>query len=1144
MIRKVKIKKLPQAKKGGNSYLDYYQAAPSFITSDLADPSLEFRDSIKKVKREDANIEAEGGETAAVIDKATGFLTQYKINGPRHNAGGVPLNVPPETFIFSDFHGKDFKLGGNKKTKDMDAGILAYFGLPERKGGYTFADIAKKYDINKDIANLMDPTETKDKMTMDTLIANIKNKTKKLGMLAIAQESKKNDEIPKIAEPAIAALSLDRQAMEIPAMSIKDLPFYQDMINSMAQVDQEQAAQFDQNMTANPDQQNMPDAESAQMAEQMAQQVNDPNAMPQAMLGYQVFSRGGGLNRFIRRQEGGPGMMPPEAMMQQMPQGMPQEMPQGMPPEGMPPQGPPQPQGGGGGQMEQMMAQVAQALQQGAQPEEVVAALLEQGVPPQAVAQIFVQIGMPQDQVMQLISQVVEQMQQGSPEGMDPSAQQMPDEMGAEMAMSQQMPEGMPEQMPEEMPADMEMMAQYGMQVFAKGGAADKLGRFIPYAKKGRNKFDPDNIVKQTYSRRKGLYIYEDADGNVYETTEPNLGFVNDSGSDNNNGGGGGGYDVNNPNVVRRTKTKTPDKVITKYNIPEGAIIIERKEDEDDATFNARKEKEYREATDKSKVFVKGADGKYFNFKETAGKYPAYKGSDKAKVFNGSDKFAGMYQMLEDTFQDPAIKKAFADKIRAAADKDANYKGTYGISNKNAIKNMTDDELVKIHLRHQKRNLALWAHGFDVKGSGNATEAEGKDITNKKLYNKAKEIGVPYEEGADKRLANAAEQMAYIGYKDLMLDKANLAPELQTKLKPFDIGQRGHGDEYIAGSAAAGMISPADSYNTDTTSGQYDLINMDPSLEMTEFGPDEEIIPGEAGDIEVDNDITPYRQPGPKPWLQDQLNIAASALQPVNRYMPIRQRLPQNAYMTPQFESPIYRDQVASGMVRGMTEGVNAFARSPGAAASISSGLMGQLMDQAAQNASEVDARNIGYSNAAEAANFQGAQQRDQLQAAADADYYTNVVGSKAIYDKNKQIKLNNLLRNTVAGVTNMMKTQNLNSVYGDQFWIHPEAGGYMSQINGKSLTGEATSSMPTILDQYAAARKNPKYSSLSNEELTGLLSAYYKGTGSNTPKTKEALNTAMLAQMMQVYPGASAANVYTSPTVKPNNYNPYEEEG
>lgn len=564
MIRKVKIKKLPQAKKGGNSYLDYYQAAPSFITSDLADPSLEFRDSIKKVKREDANIEAEGGETAAVIDKATGFLTQYKINGPRHNAGGVPLNVPPETFIFSDFHGKDFKLGGNKKTKDMDAGILAYFGLPDRKGGYTFADIAKKYDINKDIANLMDPTETKDKMTMDTLIANIKNKTKKLGMLAIAQESKKNDEIPKIAEPAIAALSLDRQAMEIPAMSIKDLPFYQDMINSMAQVDQEQAAQFDQNMTANPDQQNMPDAESAQMAEQMAQQVNDPNAMPQAMLGYQVFSRGGGLNRFIRRQEGGPGMMPPEAMMQQMPQGMPQEMPQGMPPEGMPPQGPPQPQGGGGGQMEQMMAQVAQALQQGAQPEEVVAALLEQGVPPQAVAQIFVQIGMPQDQVMQLISQVVEQMQQGSPEGMDPSAQQMPDEMGAEMAMSQQMPEGMPEQMPEEMPADMEMMAQYGMQVFAKGGAADKLGRFIPYAKKGRNKFDPDNIVKQTYSRRKGLYIYEDADGNIYETTEPNLGFINDSGSDNNNGGGGGGYDVNNPNVVRRTKTKTPDKVITK----------------------------------------------------------------------------------------------------------------------------------------------------------------------------------------------------------------------------------------------------------------------------------------------------------------------------------------------------------------------------------------------------------------------------------------------------------------------------------------------------------------------------------------------------------------------------------------------------
>lgn len=1143
MIRKVKIKKLPQAKKGGNSYLDYYQAAPSFIASDLADPSLEFRDSIKKVKREDANIEAEGGETAAVIDKATGFLTQYKINGPRHNAGGVPLNVPPETFIFSDFHGKDFKLGGNKKTKDMDAGILAYFGLPERKGGYTFADIAKKYDINKDIANLMDPTETKDKMTMDTLIANIKNKTKKLGMLAIAQESKKNDAIPKIAEPAIAALSLDREAMEVPAMSLKDLPFYQDMINSMAQVDQEQAAQFDQNMTANPDQQNMPDTESAQMAEQMAQQVNDPNAMPQAMLGYQVFSRGGGLNKFIRRQEGGPGMMPPEAMMQQMPQGMPQEMPQGMPP-----QGPPQPQGGGGGQMEQIMAQVAQALQQGAQPEEVAAGLIEQGIPPQAVAQIFVQIGMPQDQVMAMISQVVEQMQQGSPEEMDPSAQQMPDEMGAEMAMAQQMPEGMPEQMPqempEEMPADMEMMAQYGMQVFAKGGAANKLGRFMPYAKKGRNKFDPDNIVKQTYSRRKGLYIYEDADGNVYETTEPNLGFVgeNNGGGGGSNSGDNGGGDINNPNVVRRTKTKTPDKVITKYNIPEGAIIIERKEDEDDATFNARKEKEYREAKDKSKVFVKGADGKYFSFKETEGKYPAYKGSDKAKVFNNNERVAGMYQLLEDTFQDKDIKAAFADKIRAAADKNDNYSGDYGITNKNAIKNMTDQQLVDAHLRHQKRNLAFMAHGFDVAATEqNAMHESG--ITNKALYDKAKAMGVPYEEGADKRLANATEQMAYIGYNDLLSDRANLDPALQTKLKPFGIGQRGKKDEEIAGSVGKDDISPADSYNTNTTSGEFDAINIDPLLEMTEFGPDTEIIPGEGGDIEVDTDITPYRQPGPKPWLQDQLNIAASALQPVNRYMPIRTRVPQNAYMTPQFESPIYRDQVAASMARGLTEGVNAFAKSPGAAAAMSSGLMGQLMDQSAQNAAEVDTRNIAYSNAAEAANFQGAQQRDQLQAAADSDYYTNIVGSKAIYDKNKQIKLNNLLRNTVAGVTNMMKTQNLNSVYGDQFWIHPEAGGYMSQINGKSLTGEASNSMPAILDQFASARKNPKYANLSDEVLTGLLSSYYKGTGSNTPKTKEALNTAMLAQMMQVYPGASAANVYTSPTVKPNNYNPYEEE-
>ena len=60
----------------------------------------------------------------------------------------------------------------------------------------------------------------------------------------------------------------------------------------------------------------------------------------------------------------------------------------------------------GGGQEQQMVQQIAQALQQGAQPEEVM--------------QQLVQMGMPQEQAMQIIQAVMEQMQGGQPAPQQP----------------------------------------------------------------------------------------------------------------------------------------------------------------------------------------------------------------------------------------------------------------------------------------------------------------------------------------------------------------------------------------------------------------------------------------------------------------------------------------------------------------------------------------------------------------------------------------------------------------------------------------------------------------------------------------------------------------------------------------------------
>jgi len=111
--------------------------------------------------------------------------------------------------------------------------------------------------------------------------------------------------------------------------------------------------------------------------------------------------------------------------------------------------GPPaaqQPQGGqgGGGEIEQIMQMVGQAMEQGAQPEEVIAELLQNQIPPEVVMQIFGQLGMPPQQVEQMIMAVMQQVQGGqqqmaAPQGPPPGPPQggMPPEMMAAMQQGQ-----------------------------------------------------------------------------------------------------------------------------------------------------------------------------------------------------------------------------------------------------------------------------------------------------------------------------------------------------------------------------------------------------------------------------------------------------------------------------------------------------------------------------------------------------------------------------------------------------------------------------------------------------------------------------------------------------------------------------------
>jgi len=175
------------------------KAAQAF---EYSEPEIDVNHTLGAVDREEANLEAEGGETAIVDVK--GIPTHFDIKGPRHTAGGVPLNLPEDSFIFSD----------TKKMMVKGGDVLKQFGMTEKKGGYTPADIAKKitggkYDMNYYRGVLADKdSDPLQRKTAEAMIANYNLKLAKLGLV---QESMKGfpQGIPKIAEPWMTSMKIN-----------------------------------------------------------------------------------------------------------------------------------------------------------------------------------------------------------------------------------------------------------------------------------------------------------------------------------------------------------------------------------------------------------------------------------------------------------------------------------------------------------------------------------------------------------------------------------------------------------------------------------------------------------------------------------------------------------------------------------------------------------------------------------------------------------------------------------------------------------------------------------------------------------------------------------------------------------------------
>ena len=212
MRRRVRITGMPKAQSGLESKMHNLRAGLGFnantmpwpiMAGKLSEPPLEVNNTLRPVPREEANLEAEKDEVAAIPTKS-GIPDTKVIGGKRHYEGGTPLNLPVDSFIFSD----------TAKMRIKDPVIQQQFGMPVKKNGYTPAEIAKKYNVSLYKKILAD--RDADVLQQKTAEMMISNNNMMLAKLALVQESMKGfpQGIPAIAQPYVESMNLDPKMFE------------------------------------------------------------------------------------------------------------------------------------------------------------------------------------------------------------------------------------------------------------------------------------------------------------------------------------------------------------------------------------------------------------------------------------------------------------------------------------------------------------------------------------------------------------------------------------------------------------------------------------------------------------------------------------------------------------------------------------------------------------------------------------------------------------------------------------------------------------------------------------------------------------------------------------------------------------------
>jgi hypothetical protein len=226
------------------------------------------------VDRDAANLEAEKGEMALTDTTGDGVFELYDIGGKRHSEGGTPLNLPDQSFVYSD-------------TKGMLLTIdeMASLGI-EGKKRITPAKAAKKFPLNEYIKILEDTAS--DKIAIETAEQMISKNKVMLSQIAFIQESKKDFEggLPLAAFPYLMSKGIDPEE------------FQQKIMQMQAEKEGQGQGQASHQM---PDGSMMPGAthgEEPSMAQGMPPQGGPqmpPPEMMQQMMAQQGPPQGGGM---------------------------------------------------------------------------------------------------------------------------------------------------------------------------------------------------------------------------------------------------------------------------------------------------------------------------------------------------------------------------------------------------------------------------------------------------------------------------------------------------------------------------------------------------------------------------------------------------------------------------------------------------------------------------------------------------------------------------------------------------------------------------------------------------------------------------------------------------------------------------------